>query len=127
MHTLTTAPPSSPQVRPVGELALEPKPCMHALTTAPPSSPQVRPVGELALEPKLLDKLHEKLAHEYNVRIFVEGYADGGPSDDKTVEETKDRNRQYLRRVFSTFDENNSGIITLLKVRARSDCMLIAC
>ena len=36
-----------------------------------PSSPQVRPVGELALEPKLLDKLHEKLAHEYNVRIFV--------------------------------------------------------
>ena len=100
---------------------------MHALTTAPPSSPQVRPVGELALEPKLHDKLHEKLANEYNVRIFVEGYADGGPSDDKTVEETKDRNRQYLRRVFSTFDENNSGIITLLKVRARSDCMLIAC
>jgi len=100
---------------------------MHALTTAPPSSPQVRPVGELALEPKLLDKLHEKLAHEYNVRIFVEGYADGGTTDDKTVEEAKDRNRQYLRRVFSTFDENNSGIITLLKVRARSDCMLIAC
>ena len=84
---------------------------------------KVRPVGELAIDPKLLDKLHEKLAHEYNVRIFVEGYAEGGPSGDKTAEKAKERNRQYLRRVFSTFDENNSGIITLLKVRARSDCL----
>ena len=79
---------------------------------------KVRPVGELAIDPKLLDKLHEKLAHEYNVRIFVEGYAEGGPSGDKTAEKAKERNRQYLRCVFSTFDDNNSGIITLLKVRA---------
>ena len=82
---------------------------------------KVRPVGELAIDPKLLDKLHEKLAHEYNVRIFVEGYAEGGPSGDKTAEKAKERNRQYLRCVFSTFDDNNSGIITLLKVRALFD------
>ena len=82
---------------------------------------KVRPVGELAIDPKLLDKLHEKLAHEYNVRIFVEGYAEGGPSSDKTAEKAKERNRQYLRCVFSTFDDNNSGIITLLKVRALFD------
>ncbi len=87
------------------------------------SAAKVRPVGDLASMPNLVAQLHQRAAHENNVRIALDGHADrtGSPGFGSRPDEATERDRQFLWRVFQAFDQNRSGSISLLEVRALFD------
>ena len=85
---------------------------------------KVRPVGELSSMPSLLAQLHVKAAHENNVRVDLSdsGLDGGSPGfGGRQTEEASERDKTFLWRVFQAFDQNHSGNISLLEVRALFD------